>query len=411
MQRVNHCFATTPVGGALVDPTSLTLKWTGLINSTFSLYFGTNIDSLPCISQQSAMSFDLKNLDFNTTYYWKVFGSFPCRDGCSTGISSFTTVPDINFPYVITAPVFTHISSPPRVGGNVKYEGSSKLSDCGIYFGLAPNPDIGGTKFQIGNSSGLFSDLLTGLNSNTTYYVKAYATNNSGTVFGSEVSFTTGQVSNYKSIKDIDGNIYYIINIGNQIWMAENLKTTRFNDGTLIPNITDDFTWKTINTPAYCWCNNNPGFKTSYGALYNWYTIDTSSNGHKNVCPAGWHLPDDKEWVTLITYLGGEEVAGIKLKEAGDFYWFHSNYMGDNSSDFSALAGGLRFEEAIQYADGSSSPFVYIGIIAAWWSNTSPINDLWVEVWLEVTSDKSSADQYPSSKHEGNSIRCIKDTI
>jgi uncharacterized protein (TIGR02145 family) len=410
MQWNVFCLASSPLSGAMVSPTKLVIRWIGHANSIFSLYFGTIKDNLPCISQQSTTSFIINNLDLNTTYYWNVMGVTPCHSGCSTGISSFTTVPDTNLPYIITAPVFTHVNTPPRVGGNILYEGSSKLSECGIYFGLSPNPDIGGTKFQIGDESGLFSDLLSGLNSSTTYYVKAYATNSSGTVFGPEVTFTTGQVSDYKSIRDLDENKYYIVNIGNQVWMAENLRTTKFNDGMIIPNITDDFNWETISTPAYCWYNNNPGFKTSYGALYNWYTIDTASNGHRNVCPSGWHIPSDAEWITLITNLGGDAGAGIKLKEAGDFYWFHTNNMGDNSSDFSALAGGQRWEQPVSHFDGTSSSFDYIRDIAAWWSNTSSINNLWVEVWLEVTSDKSSADQYPSSKHGGHSIRCIKDS-
>jgi uncharacterized protein (TIGR02145 family) len=292
------------------------------------------------------------------------------------------------------------------VGGKVWYDGSSKVSECGIYFGLSPNPDIGGTKYKIGNESGLFSDLLSGLNSSTTYYVKAYATNNSGTVFGSEVSFTTGQASDYKSIMDIEGNIYYVISIGSQVWMAENLKTTRFNDGVLIPNITDDNTWEALSTPAYCWYNNNPGFKSTYGALYNWYTIDTISNGHRNVCPSGWHIPSDAEWITLLTNLGGDAGAGSKLKESGDYYWYHSTTMGDNSSDFSALPGGERFDKPVANFDGSSSAFFYIGSVAAWWSNTSTPADH----ELEVMAEKSSADKFPSQKNGGYSIRCIKDT-
>jgi uncharacterized protein (TIGR02145 family) len=406
MQWNVFCLAISPANEAMVSPTKLIIKWIGHDNSIFSLYFGTIKDNLPCISQQSTTSFILNNLDLNTTYYWNVTGATPCHSGCSTGISSFTTVPDTNLPYVITAPVFTHINTPPRVGGKVMYDGSSKVSERGIYFGLSPNPESGGTKFQIGNGSDLFSDLLPGLNSSTTYYVKAYATNNSGTVFGPEVSFTTGQVSDYKSIKDIEGNIYYIINIGNQVWMAENLKVTRFNDGTLIPNITDDFTWETISTPAYCWYNNNPGLISTYGALYNWYTIDTTSNGNKNVCPSGWHVPNDNEWSTLTTYLGGEAVAGIKLKETEDYYWSYSTSMGDNSSDFSALAGGLRFEGPLSNLDGTSSSFFYIGGNAVWWSATASL----VASGLDVEYNTTGVGKYPPQKNQGHSIRCIKDT-
>jgi uncharacterized protein (TIGR02145 family) len=400
------CATISPTNGDIVSPTNLTIKWMAHIASISSLYLGTNKDNLPCISQINSNNIVLTNLNLNTTYYWYVSSSLQGYSGCSTPISSFRTVPDLNLPYVVTAPVFTHLNTPPRVGGKVWYDGSSKVSECVIYFGLYPNPDIGGTKFQIGNESGLFSDLLSGLNSNTTYFVKTYATNSSGTVLGPEVTFTSGQASDYKSIKDLDGNKYYIVSIGNQVWMAENLKATRFNDGTLFPNITDDFAWETLNTPAYCWYNNNQGFKSTYGALYNWYTIDTASNGHRNVCPAGWHIPSDAEWIILVTNLGGEAGSGIKLKEAGEFYWYPSTNMGDNTSDFSALPGGKRSEKPVSTFDGTSTPFFYIGSIAAWWSNTSTLTDH----ELEVTVDKSSADKYSSQKNGGYSIRCIKDS-
>jgi|GEM_PF-5393684 len=104
--RFLHCYLNTPDSGANVSPTNLTLKWTGYDNSTFRLYFGINKDKLPCIAQQSAKSFDLKNIGFYTTYYWRVTGSFPCHPLCTTVIWSFTTVPDTNLSYVFTAPVF-----------------------------------------------------------------------------------------------------------------------------------------------------------------------------------------------------------------------------------------------------------------------------------------------------------------
>jgi Fibrobacter succinogenes major domain (Fib_succ_major). len=403
--RFLHCIIDSPGDGAIVNPTNLTLRWTVHDNSTSSLYFGINREKLPLISKQSATSFILNNLDLNTTYYWYVIDEYECHNNCSTSTQSFTTVPDINLPYVTTAPVFTHINTPPRVGGNVIYEGSSKLSEHGIYFGLSHNPEIGGTKFQIDNGAGLFSDLLSGLNTGTIYYVKAYATNNSGTVFGAEVSFTTGQVSNYNSIRDIDGNMYYIINIGNQVWMAENLRTTRFNDGTLIPNISDD-SWGDLNIPGYCWYNNNPGFKSTYGALYNWYTVDSISNGLKNVCPSGWHVPDDTEWTMLITFLGGEAGAGTKLKETGDYYWSPSASMGDNSSDFSALAGGQRIDFRPASFNGSSGLFYDIGYLSTFWSNTFNTDNH----WLQVRSDVSGAEKHLSKKNSGNSIRCIKNS-
>ena len=133
------------------------------------------------------------------------------------------------------------------------------------------------------------------------------------------------------SLTDIDGNDYKTVTIGTQVWMVENLKTTKYNDGTAIPNITDNTSWAALTTGAYCDNINTPSISTTYGRLYNWYAVDNNagtkvaSNGGKNVCPTGWHVPSDAEWTTLTTYLGGESVAGGKLKETGTTHWQSPN--------------------------------------------------------------------------------------
>ena len=132
------------------------------------------------------------------------------------------------------------------------------------------------------------------------------------------------QIEFSRTIEDIDGNIYKTTKIGSQIWMTENLKTTRYNDGTPIPLVTDGTTWGGLTTPAYCYINNDEAtYASPYGALYNYYVVaDTSS---LNVCPVGWHVPSDGEWTTLTNYLGGLDVAGSKLKETGTLYWNSPN--------------------------------------------------------------------------------------
>jgi len=108
------------------------------------------------------------------------------------------------------------------------------------------------------------------------------------------------------TVTDIDGNVYHIVAIGTQVWMAENLKTTKYNDGTFIPLVTDSTAWGNLSTPGYCWYNNDAAtYKNTYGALYNWFTVNTGK-----LSPKGWHIPSDTEWETLITYLGGESLAG-----------------------------------------------------------------------------------------------------
>ena len=140
------------------------------------------------------------------------------------------------------------------------------------------------------------------------------------------------------SIKDIEGNVYKTIAIGKQVWMTENLKTTKFNDGTSIPMVTENEAWIKLTTPAYSWYNNDStANKNTYGALYNWYTVKTNK-----LCPAGWHVPTDAEWVALITYLEGFTVAGGKMKEKGIEHWKSPNEGATNETGFTALPGGYR---------------------------------------------------------------------
>jgi len=397
-----HCIANSPENEAFVNPAKIKLSWIATTpNPAYTVFLGISTDNLIEISKQSATTYVLTNLNLNTTYYWKVNAVNSCNYSCSTG-GSFTTVPDTNLPFVITTPALTHTYSPPRLGGNVKYNGLSDISDRGICISLSSNPEITGTKYHIDKGIGLFSDLIPGLIPGTIYFVKAFATNNSGTSFGNEISFTTGMSSDYQSVKDIDGNIYYTVKIGDQTWLSENLRSTRFNDGTAIPNVI--YEWNAITTPGYCWYNHNSGFKTTYGALYNFYTVDIESNGRKNVCPSGWHVPSKEEYSALINYLGGEAVAGIKLKEKGETYWAkNSPTTGDNSSGFSALPGGLRYNQL----NSSYQQFYYIGQNAFWWSSTGMPNAYSMETGFNQSYAYINAIH---DKKTGLAVRCIKDT-
>ena len=138
----------------------------------------------------------------------------------------------------------------------------------------------------------------------------------------------------YGSMTDKDGNTYKTIQIGTQTWMAENLKTTKYNDRTSIPLVTDATSWSNLSTPACCWQDNVPARKVTYGVLYNWYTVNTGK-----LCPSGWHVPSDAEWNVLTDYLGGENIAGGKLKESGFKHWNKPNTGATNETHFSALSG------------------------------------------------------------------------
>jgi uncharacterized protein (TIGR02145 family) len=142
----------------------------------------------------------------------------------------------------------------------------------------------------------------------------------------------------YGIVKDQDGNAYKTVNIGNQVWMAENLRTTKFNDNKTIPLVKDSTAWSNLITPGYCCYDNDAEtYLSLYGALYNWYAVNTGK-----LCPEGWHVPSDEEWITLRTYLGGEELAGGKMKESGISHWQSPNAGATNQSGFTAIPGGVR---------------------------------------------------------------------
>lgn len=185
----------------------------------------------------------------------------------------------------------------------------------------------------------------------------AYAINSQGTAYGSQQTFTTTSGGGSGTVTDSDGNVYNTVTIGTQVWMAENLRTTKYKDNTAIPLVTDNTAWTNLSTPGYCWYNNDAATnKSTYGALYNWYTVNTGK-----LCPTGWHVPTDAEWSTLTTCLGGVGVAGGKLKEAGTSHWMSPNVGATNETGFTALPSGYR------YAGGT---FEYNGLGGWWWSST-----------------------------------------
>jgi uncharacterized protein (TIGR02145 family) len=196
------------------------------------------------------------------------------------------------------------------------------------------------------------------------------------------------------TITDLDGNVYHTVTIGTQVWMIENLKTTKYNDGTSILLVTDDKVWSDLITPGYCWYNNDKVNKTTYGALYNWYTVNTNK-----LCPIGWHVPTDAEWTTLITYFGGEIVSGGKLKETGTAHWNSPN-TGTNECGFTALPGGCRFIVFV-------GTFISIGDYGYWWSSTEH-NSIYAWCRYMYFSD-SEVGRSHDSKQDGYSVRCVKD--
>jgi len=225
------------------------------------------------------------------------------------------------------------------------------------------------------------------------------------------------EAGTYK-LTDIEGNQYHVVKIGTQVWMKENLKTIKYNDGTAIPNITIDATWTTVTTGAYCDYSNTPANATIYGRLYNWYAVDNNaatkvaSNGGKNVCPTSWHVPTDAEWTTLTDYLTnngyGYEGSGSDIGKsmAAISGWTTNGTLGNvgndqasnNRSGFTALPGGFRDLDGIFYGVGDN---VY------WWSSTE--YSATTSYDRNMSYSYNSVHSYYNSKQDGFSVRCLRD--
>jgi uncharacterized protein (TIGR02145 family) len=198
-----------------------------------------------------------------------------------------------------------------------------------------------------------------------------------------------------QNVKDIDGYVYKTVTIGKQVWMAENLKTTKYNDSTTIQYVPVDTTLGSLTTDAYCNYDNNPVNSDTFGRLYNWYVV--ASTNPKNVCPKGWHVPTIADWKILISYVGGLGIAGGKLKEKGTIHWLKPNTGATNETAFTALPGGTR----------GSGTFDGIGILGFWWTNAEyNARHGWSCI---MSNDRKDVMIGAAGKESSFSIRCLKD--
>lgn len=203
---------------------------------------------------------------------------------------------------------------------------------------------------------------------------------------------TTAKCVSGKGGTDIDGNAYTSVIIGKQEWMGENLKVTKYRNGVSIPNVTNGSQWAALTTGAWCYYSNDAQYNTTYGKLYNWYAVADT----KGLAPTGWHVATDAEISTLITYLGGQQVAGARLKESGLVHWATDNYKTTNNTCFTGLPGG-----------NTSGSFIYLGSVGYWWSGTDAASAGAYSFTLSANSP--TADRGTTPKYYGYSVRCIKD--
>jgi uncharacterized protein (TIGR02145 family) len=278
-------------------------------------------------------------------------------------------------------------------GGIIANDGGTPILSKGLCWDISEYPTTENQKTTEGSGAGSFTSEITQLTPNTLYYLRAYATNIAGTAYGNQLTFITSGTT-----EDADGNIYNSVIIGKQTWMKENLRTTRYSNGDAIPLFTGRLDWYYLVSPGYCYYDNTLNNLNTYGAFYNWYTLDASSNGHRNICPTGWHVPTYSDWSVLISYLGGDSVAADKLKETGEIHWLNPNNGATNESDFSALPGGGRDYNGAYYD---------IGSYGHWWSSTEFVDG---GAWsLYLGNDTSRVYRQRRFEQDGFSVRCIKD--
>lgn len=202
------------------------------------------------------------------------------------------------------------------------------------------------------------------------------------------------------TITDIDGNTYHTVKIGTQIWMVENLKTTRYRNGDPIPHVEDSIAWHNMTTPAYCSYNNNAANTATYGYLYNWYTVNDS----RNIAPEGWRVATYEDYITLRDFLGGTNKSGGKLKSTGTTHWLSPNKEATNESGFTGFPGGYRRSFI------GKATYRLMGENGYWWTSTMPatttLSPWYVSLDYNNTTFSLSWNSIPS--HYGLSVRCIK---
>lgn len=359
------------------------------------------IDDNTTTDSTGAGSFSSKitGLQPKANYYVRAYATNSKGTGYGSTVSFTTLAPTI--PDISTTEVCSITDTTAQCGGVINCEGGDAVLEAGVCWSISNNPTIADNKTIENIATDSFTSILTGLNPNTKYFVRAYATNSVGTAYGSEISFTTKKIVEfnpnitYGTMTDIEGHVYKTVTIGNQIWMAENLKVTKYNDGVSIPNVTDSTAWSELTTGAYCNYHNSTHNDTiePFGRLFNWYAVESGK-----LCPIGWHVPSDAEWTELTDYLGGANEAGGKLKEIGATHWNSPNIGATNESGFTAIPVGYR-------ADNGT--FAHIGFYALWWSSTEYDED---KSWdRDMSNTSSNIVRYRFNKGTGLSVRCVKD--
>lgn len=298
---------------------------------------------------------------------------------------------NFNLPSLTTGEITDFLQSNAVCGGIIESDGGDLVINRGVCWSTEQNPTIADKKTTDGSGDGSFSSEITGLIPNTKYYVRAYATNSLGTEYGNEISFTTLKPfpEPGSTVTDVDNNTYHSIVIGRQVWLIENLRTAHYNNGQPIIQAEGNY------DDGGCWdFNDDPEINETYGKLYNYFAV-TDSRG---ICPVGYRIPTEEDWIILSEYLGGNSVAGGSLKHASLDYWKSPNEGATNESGFSALGAGFR------EMDGTFQAF---GYTCYFWSSTAIPTSSQASSFGLGYGDKTCGINSVGSKRAGLSVRCI----
>jgi uncharacterized protein (TIGR02145 family) len=292
-------------------------------------------------------------------------------------------------PLILTTQSISSITDRTAVsGGNITDDGGRTVTSRGVCWGTSSSPTIADSVTVNGNGIGSFTSNLIGLKAGTKYYVRAYAVYSAGIFYGNEVSFI-------RTNTDADGNVYTSVTIGTQEWMVENLRTTKYSDGTAILNVTNGSEWSDLETGAWSHYSNYNQYEAMYGKLYNWYAVETGK-----LCPTGWHVPTDSEWTVLTDYLsanghGGKEGKALKATSGWND---NEGWNGTDDYGWLGLPAGLR--------KGKNGVFEKVGNYGHWWSSSENNTNNWL-FYLKYHND--AAFKGSGSKEAGFSVRCLRD--
>jgi len=364
--------------------------------------------------QPGIFGYTITGLTASTTYYVRAYAVGGEKVYYGTEIS--VTTGELSIPSVLTFSVIDYGATSAFSGGNITDNGGGKVHASGVCWSTSRFPDLGEAHTNEGAENEYFESYIQDLEPYTVYYVRAYATNDAGTGYGQEVAFRTNWDN--APLVDRDGNEYPTVQIGDQVWMAMNLRSTHYADGSPVAQVEDDGAWSTLTADeaAYCFYENNDQFAEPFGALYTWSAAVNEAAGGigtvayvQGVCPEGWHLPGDDEWKILEMELGMSQLIagedqwrgwdeGGKLKMSGTEFWDLPNEMATNETGFTGIPAGMRDSDGIFSAKGAYTVF--------WTASGEADSEAWVRGLHTQRGDIKRVKEY---RGNGYSVRCIKD--